>query len=77
MWSQNRDDCGLKRLVLWVATARSRGRVGGRPKALNPKQQQMAVEMYHLKKHPIKDILETFGISKPALYRYVQAAVKV
>ena len=21
MWSQNRDDCGLKRLVLWVATA--------------------------------------------------------
>jgi hypothetical protein len=22
MWSQNRDDCGLRRLVLWVATTR-------------------------------------------------------
>ena len=26
MWSQNRDDCGLKRLVLWVATGNGRDR---------------------------------------------------
>ena len=56
-----------------LAAARSRGRVGGRKKALNPKQQEMAVEMYRAKNHPIKDILDIFGISKPALYRYVKA----
>ena len=29
MWSQNRDDCGLKRLVLWVAIITSIERVEG------------------------------------------------
>lgn len=46
----------------------------GRRKALNSRQQEMAVEMYHLKKHPIEDILDTFGISKPALYQCIKAA---
>jgi hypothetical protein len=31
MWSQNRDDCGLKRLVLWVATTNSRHHDGFTP----------------------------------------------
>jgi len=55
-----------------LAAARSRGRVRGRKKALSLKQQEMAVEMYHSQQRPIKDILDTFGISKPALYRYVK-----
>jgi hypothetical protein len=29
MWSQNRDDCGLKRLVLWVATVNWRAIIFG------------------------------------------------
>ena len=57
-----------------LAAARSHGRIGGRKKALSPKQQKMAVEMYHSRQHPIKDILDAFKISKPALYRYIQAA---
>lgn len=54
-----------------LQAARSRGRVGGRPKALNPKKAALAKSLYESKEHSIKDICETLGISRATLYKYV------
>ena len=55
------------------AAARARGETGGRPKKLDSKQRELAVKMYKEKEHSIKDICSILNISKPALYRYVDA----
>jgi DNA invertase Pin-like site-specific DNA recombinase len=51
--------------------ARSRGRKGGRPKKLDTKKQALAVKLYQGKQHPVEEICEMFGISKPTLYSYL------
>lgn len=51
--------------------ARARGRTGGRPKALNPKQAAQAKLLYESREHSIKDICDTLGISRGTLYKYV------
>ena len=51
--------------------ARARGRTGGRPKALNPKQAAQAKSLYESRKHSIKDICDTLGISRGTLYKYI------
>jgi len=54
-----------------LEAARARGIEGGRPYKLNKEKRQLAVDLYHGKKHSIKQICETVGISKPTLYKYV------
>ena len=61
---QERTKAGLQ-------AARARGRLGGRPKALNLAQRAMAVDLYCQKKHTIREICETVGISRQTLYSYV------
>ena len=56
-----------------LAAARSRGKLGGRPKSLNRKQQQLAVKLYHEREHSIAEICKMMNISKPTLYSYVTA----
>jgi len=51
--------------------ARARGRTGGRPKALSPKQAALAKSLYESREHSIKDICDTLGISRGTLYKYV------
>ena len=51
-----------------LIAARARGRRGGRPKALTPKQRSIALDLYE-KRHPIADICRTLKISKATLYR--------
>lgn len=51
--------------------ARSRGRLGGRPKLLNKKKRKHAVDLYNSKEKTIKEICEIMNISKPTLYKYV------
>ncbi len=65
-----------ERTLAGLASARARGRLGGRPPALNTKQQQVAVQLYQQKKHTIKEICRIMGISKPTLYSYVKASKK-
>lgn len=55
-----------------LASARSRGRLGGRPKALSKRQLQMAKTMLGDPNASIRDICETFKISKSTLYRCVK-----
>ncbi|MEY3349031.1 MAG: hypothetical protein RLY46_1070 [Bacteroidota bacterium] len=56
-----------------LEAARVRGRQGGRPKKLNQNKHQLVVDLYKGKKHSIKQICEMVGISKPTLYKYVNA----
>jgi DNA invertase Pin-like site-specific DNA recombinase len=55
-----------------LTAARARGRLGGRPKALNPKKAQQAQTLYNDKKHTIDEICRTLNISRATLYRYVE-----
>jgi len=54
-----------------LQAARARGRLGGRPKALNTKKQVIAQALYNDKNNPIDDICKTLNISRATLYRYV------
>lgn len=60
-----------------LQAARARGRTGGRPKALTPDQQALAVKLYREKQHTIAQICQLLGISKPTLYKYLTAATTV
>jgi DNA invertase Pin-like site-specific DNA recombinase len=54
-----------------LTAARARGRLGGRPKALDPNKRQLAVKLYNDREHSIDEICQMMGISKPTLYNYV------
>ncbi|RMH11851.1 MAG: recombinase family protein, partial [Gammaproteobacteria bacterium] len=56
-----------------LQAARARGRKGGRPKALDPEKRALALQLYHSKQHTIKQICQMMEISKPTLYKYIQA----
>jgi DNA invertase Pin-like site-specific DNA recombinase len=54
-----------------LTAARARGRLGGRPKALDLNKRQLAVKLYNDRQYPIGEICQMMGISKPTLYNYV------
>ncbi len=55
-----------------LASARARGRLGGRPKAMTQRQIQMAKTMLADPHTTVKDICETLDVSKSTLYRYLK-----
>jgi DNA invertase Pin-like site-specific DNA recombinase len=55
-----------------IEAARARGRKGGRPKALTPKQVAMAQALYDAKTHTIAEICKTFNVGRTTLFRYVR-----
>jgi DNA invertase Pin-like site-specific DNA recombinase len=63
-----------------LAAARARGRVGGRKKALRPRQAELAREMYAevgedgKRKYTVQEIADEVGVSRPTIYRYLEAA---
>ena len=57
-----------------LQAARARERKGGRPKALNKDKRDLAVNLYDEKKHTVDQICKMMGISKPTLYKYIEAA---
>lgn len=61
---RERTQAGLK-------AARARGRKGGRPKALNAKKTELLFKLYDEKQHSIAELCELLGISKTALYGYI------
>ena len=58
-----------------LAAARMRGRQGGRPKKLSSSKRSLAVDLYHGKKHSLKQICQMLDITKPTLYKYVRETV--
>ncbi|WP_029528426.1 recombinase family protein [Polaromonas glacialis] len=58
-----------------MAAARVRGRMGGRPKRLDPAKLALALRLHHEAKHTIKEICQMMGISsKSTLYNYLARA---
>jgi DNA invertase Pin-like site-specific DNA recombinase len=55
-----------------LQAARARGRVGGRPKALDPKKLALAQRLYADPANAIDDICRTLRISRTTLYRYME-----
>jgi DNA invertase Pin-like site-specific DNA recombinase len=56
-----------------LMAARQRGRIGGRPKALTPRQRSIAQSLYNDPSNPIAEICRTLKISKVTLYRYIKS----
>jgi len=60
-----------------LAAARARGRVGGRKKALRPRQAELAQAMYDetgpdgKRKHTVQDIANELGVARTTIYRYL------
>ena len=54
-----------------LASARARGRKGGRPK-VDAKTIEKAIKLYHSKTYSIKEICLLTGISQGTLYKYTK-----
>jgi DNA invertase Pin-like site-specific DNA recombinase len=54
-----------------LAAARARGKRGGRPKALNAKQEALARALYNAKELSVKELCPLLGIGKTTFYRYL------
>ena len=54
-----------------LASARSRGRMGGRPKAMTDKQLRIARTMLKDTNTTITEVCQTLQVSKTTLYRYL------
>jgi DNA invertase Pin-like site-specific DNA recombinase len=61
-----------ERTMAGLASARARGRKGGRPKRLDTDRKvQMAQQLHSDKNNSIADICQSLGISRATLYRYL------
>ena len=59
-----------------LASARTRGRHGGRPQGLSKKaldKARLAESLYNEKNNSVQEICEYLSISKPTLYRYLRS----
>lgn len=70
--SQFERDLISQRTKEGLASARARGRKGGRP-SKNKNDVEDALKLYNSKEYSLKDIKKMTGISKTTLYRYIFA----
>jgi DNA invertase Pin-like site-specific DNA recombinase len=59
-----------------LSAARTRGKKGGRPKALTARQVGIAQSLYDDPQHSIADICRTLKISKATLYRSIKTKAR-
>ena len=59
-----------------LAAARARGKIGGRPKALDKNGRNIVLRLYSERKKSIKEICQMMKISKTTLYSYLREANK-
>lgn len=64
-------DIIIERTRAGLSAARSRGKLGGRPKA-DQEKLEYAYHLYQQKKHTVKDICDKTGVSKSTLYRFIE-----
>jgi DNA invertase Pin-like site-specific DNA recombinase len=62
-----------ERTYAGLMAARKRGKLGGRPKMLDPEQRKLLVRLYNSKEHSVSEICKLLKISKPTLYNYLEA----
>ncbi len=61
----------IERTQAGLSAARSRGRVGGRPKT-NKDRVERAIKLYKTNEYSLKEIKEMTGVSKSVLYRNLE-----
>lgn len=66
-------DLIVERTADGLAAARARGRKGGPKFKMTPTKIAQARAMYDSKKHTVQEIAETFGVSRPTIYRHLAA----
>ncbi len=66
-------DLVRERTMAGLASARARGRMGGRPRVLDAKKIAQARALHSTKTIPIKEICSTLGIGRTTLYRYLSS----
>lgn len=69
-------DLNRERTTAGLAAARVRGRIGGRPKRLTPKDIATAQALYDGGTMSVADICRLFKIGKTTLYQYVRPHVE-
>jgi len=57
-----------------LLAARARGRMGGRPKRLDPAKLALALKLHRERNHTVEEICKMMGISKSTLYNYLDKA---
>jgi DNA invertase Pin-like site-specific DNA recombinase len=60
------------RTMAGLASARSRGRKGGRPRAMTEAMAEVAPTLWQDPKHTVKEICEALQISEATFYRYTR-----
>lgn len=61
-----------ERTMAGLASARARGRSGGRPRKLTSSQQKLVVRLYKEETHLVKEICQMLKISKQTFYNYLK-----
>ncbi|MBF0203765.1 MAG: recombinase family protein [Desulfamplus sp.] len=59
-----------ERTMAGLASARARGRKGGRPNALTDEKKSIAFEALQNKNKPVKEIAKALGVGEATVYRY-------
>lgn len=59
-----------ERTMAGLASARARGRLGGRPKVLTEEKKKMAVALFRDRELTIKEISQHLGVSPSTLYQF-------
>ena len=62
-----------ERTMAGLASARRRGRKGGRRKAIDPKTFAMALQLYEAQTSSVQSICERLGMARRTFYRYLAA----
>jgi DNA invertase Pin-like site-specific DNA recombinase len=56
-----------------LAAARARGRTGGRPSKMTDAQIALARQLYDARQHTVQQIADMFHVTKPTIYRHLEA----
>ena len=62
-----------ERTLAGLASARRRGRRGGRPKAIDPDTFAMALQLYQAQTSSVQSICTRLGVARRTFYRYLAA----
>ncbi|MDQ6671512.1 MAG: recombinase family protein [Chloroflexota bacterium] len=60
-----------QRTLAGLASARARGRKGGRPSIMTPTKLVLARQMYDSHQHTLAEISRTLGVSRASIYRHL------
>lgn len=70
--SQFERDIISQRTKEGLASARARGRIGGRKEKLSDKQKQTIYDLYQAKANTVQEIADLFKITRPTVYKIIK-----